>query len=102
MRERNTDRLADAEAILSTYERMVARLPDGNPCGAWDNMLDGRDILEEYRYLLSPGDLRRLEAADNRLRKYGAAVHRFIDTGYRERINPPRSNWWWWVGEEDR
>jgi len=94
--------VSDAAAILATYERMVARLPDGNPYGAWDNMLDGRDLIEQYKEQLSASELRRLEAADSRLRKFGAAVHRFINTGYRERINPPRSHWWWWVGEEER
>lgn len=91
----------DAEILdlLGQYVRVVARLPAGNPYGEMDNVLDGRDIIEEHKALLSPADLRRLEVADEHLRRHGKEVHELVDVDYRKNRSTPQEYWWWFVGE---
>ena len=88
-----------AAAELKSYERMVGYLPEGiESNGEMENILDGRDLIEESMQELSPTERDRLRKADSRLRKYAAQVDaRFGEDirRYRERATKPADYWWW-------
>lgn len=89
--------------LLESYETEVNWLPDRvNPYGEMENILDGRDILEDNRASLSGAEVARLEEADQILKEHAQAVYDLLGRGpkeYRERNNVPRSRWWWYIDE---
>jgi hypothetical protein len=89
--------------ILRRYITAVERLPnDVNPYGEMDNILDGRDIIEEHKQYLSQDDINRLNQADCHLRRYPKEVNQLLGRDpkrHRERNNIPRSHWWWYIDE---
>jgi hypothetical protein len=88
---------------LEDYEHDVSRLPDRvNPYGEMENILDGRDIIEDGKTHLSDADLQRLNRADERLREHADKVYALLGRDpkqHRENHNVPRSRWWWYVDE---
>ncbi len=90
-------------SLLEAYEREVSWLPGiVNPYGEMDNILDGRDLIEEHIGLLTESELQRLAVADQRLRMYPTIVYGLLSREpklYREKYNVPRSRWWWYVDE---
>lgn len=89
--------------MLESYEQEVSWLPNNvNPHGEMDNILDGRDVVEDHKALLSETELARLQRAHEHLRKYAKEVYSYLSRDprkYREKYNVPRSRWWWYVDE---
>lgn len=89
--------------MLESYEKEVSWLPDQvNPCGEMDNILDGRDIIEEHKAMLLETELERLRRADEGLRKHARKVYDLLGREpkrYREKYKVPRSHWWWYLDE---
>lgn len=94
---------AEVLDILRGYEAAVNRLPDRiNIYGEMENILDGRDIIEDHKDQLSIADLKRLATADDVLRRHAKEVYGLLGRDpkrFRERNNVPRSRWWWYVDE---
>lgn len=92
----------DTEEILDyleLYLREAERLPDRiNPYGEMENILDGRDIIEEHKNCLSESDLQKLAIADEQLRRYPKEINALLGRDpkrHRERNNISRSHWWY-------
>lgn len=89
--------------MLERYEVEVTWLPENiNPHGEIENILDGRDLIEDDRAHLTEGEAKRLAVADEYLHKHAGLIVDIIGFDFktwREKTGVPRSRWWWYVDE---
>lgn len=93
----------EVKGLLDLYEAEASRMPDRiNPYGEMENILDGRDLIEDDKDKFSEDELKRLAVADERLRRHADKLPKMIGFDYRkwrEKAGIPRSRWWWWADE---
>lgn len=87
--------------LLKRYELEVTWMPDQiNPHGELENILDGRDILEDNKGLLDMAELRHLAVVDERLKRHADLIPQLTGHSYRalrKKNTNPCSHWWWWT-----
>ncbi|GFP18772.1 hypothetical protein HKBW3S03_00277 [Candidatus Hakubella thermalkaliphila] len=90
-----------AQDLLEDWEQDVHRIEEheiNTLAPEMDNVLDGRDLLEEVKSQLSPRELEKLDRLDAILRKNIDYVWQNLNNPVmkRRRLLLPHNHWWWY------